>query len=62
MARPLIERKTRLAALFANVPSPLYYCGHRHGRSFHKKACAMVLDGIVSKRTNAAYALGNRGP
>jgi bifunctional non-homologous end joining protein LigD len=64
MARPLIERKTRLAALLANVPSPLHYCDHQigHGRAFHENACAMVLDGIVSKRTNTAYAPGNRGP
>jgi DNA ligase D-like protein (predicted ligase) len=63
MARPLIERKTRLAALLANVPSPLHYCDHQigHGRAFHEKACAMSLEGIVSKRADAAYAPGNRG-
>ena len=63
MARPLIERKTRLAALLANVPSPLHYCDHQigHGRAFHEKACAMSLEGIVSKRAGAAYAHGNRG-
>src|SRR6266478_3399169 len=33
----------------------------RHGRAFHEKACAMSLEGIVSKRADAPYAPGNRG-
>jgi DNA ligase D-like protein (predicted ligase) len=62
-ARPLIERKARLAALLSNVSSPLQYSDHQigHGRAFHAKACAMSLEGIVSKRADAAYAPGNRG-
>jgi ATP-dependent DNA ligase len=32
-----------------------------HGRAFHEKACAMALEGIVSKRADAQYAPGNRG-
>jgi bifunctional non-homologous end joining protein LigD len=62
-ARPLIERKARLAALLSNVPSPLHYCDYQigHGRAFFEKACAMSLEGIVSKRADAAYAPGNRG-
>jgi bifunctional non-homologous end joining protein LigD len=61
--RPLIERKERLSALLANTPSPLHYSDHQigHGRAFHDKACAMSLEGIVSKRADAAYAPGNRG-
>jgi DNA ligase D-like protein (predicted ligase) len=61
--RPLIERKTRLAELLAKVSSPLHYCDHQigHGREFHDKACAMGLEGIVSKRADATYAPGNRG-
>jgi bifunctional non-homologous end joining protein LigD len=61
--RPLIERKDSLAALLANAPSPLHYSDHQlgHGRAFHQKACAMSLEGIVSKRADAAYAPGNRG-
>jgi bifunctional non-homologous end joining protein LigD len=61
--RPLIERKERLSALLANAPSPLHYSDHQigHGRAFHDKACAMSLEGIVSKRADAAYAPGNRG-
>jgi ATP-dependent DNA ligase len=62
-AWPLIERKTRLAALLSNVPSSLHYCDHQigRGREFHKQACAMSLEGIVSKRADAAYTPGNRG-
>ena len=61
--RPLIDRKDRLAALLANTPSPLHYSDHQlgHGSAFHEKACAMSLEGIVSKRADAAYAPGNRG-
>jgi bifunctional non-homologous end joining protein LigD len=62
-AQPLIDRKTRLAALLSNVPSPLQYCDHQigRGREFHKQACAMSLEGIVSKRADAPYTPGNRG-
>jgi DNA ligase D-like protein (predicted ligase) len=62
-ARPLIERKARLAALLSDVNSSLHYCDHQigHGRQFHEKACTMSLEGIVSKRADAAYAPGNRG-
>jgi DNA ligase D-like protein (predicted ligase) len=63
MARPLIDRKTRLAALLSDVPSSLHYCDHQigGGREFHKQACAMALEGIVSKRADAPYTPGNRG-
>ena len=59
----LVERKERLAALLANAPSPLHYSDHQlgHGREFHEKACAMSLEGIVSKRADAPYTPGNRG-
>jgi bifunctional non-homologous end joining protein LigD len=59
----LIERKACLAALLSDARSPLHYCDHQigHGRAFHEKACAMSLDGVVSKRADAAYAPGNRG-
>jgi DNA ligase D-like protein (predicted ligase) len=61
--RPLIERKARLAALLSDARSPLHYCDHQigHGRAFHEKACAMALEGIVSKRADAPYTPGNRG-
>jgi DNA ligase D-like protein (predicted ligase) len=62
-ARPLIERKARLAALLSHASSPLHYSDHQRGRgrAFHEKACAMSLEGIVSKRADAPYAPGNRG-
>jgi DNA ligase D-like protein (predicted ligase) len=61
--RPLIKRKARLAALLADTGSPLHTCDHQigHGRAFHEEACAMSLEGIVSKRADAPYAPGNRG-
>ena len=62
-ARPLHERKARLAALLSNVGPPLDYTDHQtgHGQVFHENACAMALEGIVSKRADAPYAPGNRG-
>jgi bifunctional non-homologous end joining protein LigD len=62
-ARPLIERKARLAALLSDVSAPLHYSDHQRGqgRAFHEKACAMSLEGIVSKRADAPYAPGNCG-
>jgi ATP-dependent DNA ligase len=63
MTRPLIDRKTRLAALLSNATSPLQYCDHQigRGREFHKQACAISLEGIVSKHADAPYTPGNRG-
>src|SRR5712691_4743459 len=62
-ARPLIERKARLATLLSDVGPPLHHSDHQtgHGRSFFEKACAMSLEGIVSKHADAAYAPDNRG-
>lgn len=61
--RPLIERKARLAELLTPARSPLQYSDHQtgHGPAFHAQACAMKLEGIVSKRADAAYAPGERG-
>jgi DNA ligase D-like protein (predicted ligase) len=49
--------------LAVQVNSPLHYSDHQRGqgRAFFEKACAMSLEGIVSKRADAAYAPGNRG-
>jgi hypothetical protein len=51
-ARQLIERTTRLAGLLAKIGSPLQYSDHRlgHGRAFFEKACALLVEDIVSKR------------
>ena len=53
-ARPLIERKARLAELLSDVRSPLQYSDHQIGQglAFHAQACAMKLEGIVSKRAD----------
>jgi ATP-dependent DNA ligase len=61
--RPLIERKERLRTLLANATPCLHYSDHivGQGPAFYEKACAMHVEGIVSKRTYAPYTPGNRG-
>jgi DNA ligase D-like protein (predicted ligase) len=61
--RPLIERKSRLAELLSSVAPPLHYSDYHRGQgpAFHEQACKLALEGIVSKRADAAYAPGNRG-
>ena len=62
-ARPLTERKERLRALLSGAGSPLQFSDHQigRGRAFYDHACALKLEGIVSKRADAPYAPGNRG-
>ena len=62
-AGPLIERKTRLAELLARAGSSLHYSDHQIGLGppFYEKACALSVEGIVSKRIDAPYTPGNRG-
>jgi DNA ligase D-like protein (predicted ligase) len=62
-ARPLIERKERLATLLPPAGSPLHYSDHQTGLgpAFYQHACAVKVEGIVSKRADAPYAPGNRG-
>jgi DNA ligase D-like protein (predicted ligase) len=62
-ARPLIERKKRLAGLLAQAESPLHFSDHQIGLgpAFYEKACALGVEGIVSKRADAPYAPANRG-
>lgn len=62
-ALPLIERKARLATLLSNAGPPLHYSDYHRGQgaTFHQRACALSLEGIVSKRADAPYAPGNRG-
>jgi bifunctional non-homologous end joining protein LigD len=59
----LIERKERLSALLANAGPCLHYSDHvvGHGPAFYDRACAMHVEGIVSKRIDAPYTPGNRG-
>jgi bifunctional non-homologous end joining protein LigD len=63
-ARPLLERKFRLAALMGEAPSEgaLRYGDHvvGDGPAFHAQACAHGLEGIISKRADAPYR-GGRG-
>jgi DNA ligase D-like protein (predicted ligase) len=61
--RPLIERKERLGTLLSNAAPCLQYSDHviGHGPAFYEKACAMHVEGIVSKRIDAPYTPGNRG-
>jgi DNA ligase D-like protein (predicted ligase) len=61
--RPLIERKERLRALLASAAPSLHYSDHvvGQGPAFYDKACAMHVEGIVSKRIEAPYTPGNRG-
>ena len=62
-ARPLIDRKERLRALLANAAPSLRYSDHVTGQgpASYEKACALQVEGIVSKRADAPYAPGNRG-
>jgi len=62
-AKPLNERKERLRALLSQARSPLQYSDYQagHGRAFYEHACALKLEGIVSKRADAPYMPGNRG-
>jgi bifunctional non-homologous end joining protein LigD len=60
--QPLIERKERLAGLLASTGLPLQYSDHQIGLgpAFYEKACALGVEGIVSKRADAPYVPGNR--
>ena len=62
-ARPLNERKERLRVLLSDARSPLQYSDYQagRGRDFYENACALKLEGIISKRADAPYMPGNRG-
>ena len=59
---PLIERKARLKKLLQNVPAngPLIYSDHIDGagEKVFSRACHLKLEGILSKRADAAYRSG----
>src|SRR5204862_7511565 len=61
--RPVTDRKERLQALLSGTHSPLHYSDHQigQGQAFYDHACALKVEGIVSKRVDAPYAPGNRG-
>jgi ATP-dependent DNA ligase len=56
--RPLTERKERLRVLLSGAGSPLVFSDHQigRGRAFYDHACALKVEGIVSKRVDAPYA------
>jgi hypothetical protein len=59
---PLLERKERLRGLLSNTGSPVaIQRSPDRGREFYVSACELSLEGIISKRADAAYAPGNRG-
>ena len=60
---PVVERKERLRALLSDTGSLLQYSDHQigRGRAFYDHACALKVEGIVSKRVDAPYAPDNRG-
>jgi len=63
-AAPLRDRKERLRGLLSGASPALQFSDHQVGRGpeFYEKACELSLEGIVSKRTDAPYVPGNRGP
>jgi bifunctional non-homologous end joining protein LigD len=56
----LEDRKAALAKLLVGAPSRIHYSDHHAGEgpAFLKSACAMGLEGIVSKRRSAPYQAG----
>jgi ATP dependent DNA ligase domain len=56
----LRDRKERLQALLSETGSPLHYSDHQIGRgqAFYDRACALKVEGIVSKQVDAPYAPG----
>src|SRR6516225_5947580 len=60
---PVAERKERLRALLSDTGSLLQYSDHQigRGRAFYDHACALKVEGIVSKRVDAPYAPDIRG-
>ena len=58
---PLRERRRRLAAVLAGGPDALLFSSHveaGEGEALFRHACAMNLEGIVSKRLEAPYRSG----
>jgi bifunctional non-homologous end joining protein LigD len=62
---PLEQRKSRLEQFVGNRQDGLIrYASHviADGKTVHQRACAMGLEGIVSKRRNTVYRWGRRDP
>ena len=63
MNLPLLDRKAQLQRLLATAAQNLHYSDHHVGQgpAFYQQAGKLGVEGIVSKRIDAAYAPGNRG-
>lgn len=61
-AATLLDRKRLLRGVLATLPagSPLRYADHVAGRGaeFHRQACGMALEGVVSKRSDRPHVSG----
>ncbi len=58
--RPLTDRKQKLRALLKGVEAPLIYSDHvvGNGAEAFEQACAMKLEGLISKQADAPYRSG----
>ena len=58
--RPLTARKQKLRALLQRVAAPLVYSDHvvGNGAEAFAQACAMKLEGLISKQADAPYRSG----
>lgn len=63
MPLPLADRKNGLAALLERREDAVRFSEHQVGQGpkFHRHACELGLEGIVSKRLDAPYSPGDRG-
>jgi bifunctional non-homologous end joining protein LigD len=57
---PLLDRKAALAEIVAATRGPIAYSSHLegHGAEMFQRACAMRLEGVVSKLKDAPYRSG----
>ncbi len=63
MPVPLADRQAGLTALLEPREDTIRYSEHQVGQgpAFYRHACQLGLEGIVSKRLDAAYSPGDRG-
>jgi bifunctional non-homologous end joining protein LigD len=61
-ALPLLDRKTRLAALLEKPPDGIAFSAHEtsDGEAFRRAACRHGLEGVVSKRVDRRYLPDDR--
>jgi hypothetical protein len=61
-ARPLIERKARLAALLSHANSPLHYSDHQrgHAHAFHVASSACRKSQRTTARAQRSFAIARR--